>query len=295
MNDGVYNHQFAERSRRYLEAVLAANPAAGADPGDGIFQLVPSEVFRLIPPLALGRGPVNAAPLAPAVELIANRRDCADFVLAGLQRVLLRFGDSSLLTTDLRGPMEDAVRGFCYWYDQPGMAGMCFHTENHQILFHACEVLAGQLFSTHVFANSGFPGKRHTELGVERALRWIDERARFGFVEWLSCYFEEDLLALLNLYDFALDPTLRQRAGMLVDMILFEIAVYAHKGILGTTCGRTYAEYVKGGRQDPISAISWLVFGEGVPTNRPNLALTALATSTYRCPDVILAIAEHAG
>jgi hypothetical protein len=282
---------FEDRARRYLEAVLSADEALAADPSDGIFQLVPSAVFRLIPPLALDRGPLDPTPLLAALDLIAARRDCADFALAGILRILRLYASSERLAPELRGAMEDAARRFCYWYDEPGIRGMCFHTENHQILFHSCEVLAGQMFPEHVFENSGRTGRWHAEQGTARALRWIDERARFGFVEWLSCYYEEDLLALLNLCDFADDPALRRRAGMLVDMLLFEVALQAHKGILGTTHGRTYAEYIKGGRLDPISAISWLVFGEGVFTDRPNLALTALSTSGYRCPPLIRAIA----
>jgi hypothetical protein len=279
----------AHRIHEYLTSVIDSPPSG--DPSDGIFQLVPSEVFRLIPPLALGRDSIDAGSLPGALDRIAKRRDCADFVLAGLQRILFLYRDNPLLTGDLREPMEKAVLDFCYWYDQPGIRGMCFHTENHQILFHACEILGGALFPDEDFSNSGRTGQWHIEHGTTLALRWIDERARFGFVEWLSCYFEEDLLALLNLFDFAPDPVLRRRAGMLVDTILFEIAVHSHNGILGTARARTYAEYVKGGREDPVTAISWLVFGSGRPTSRPNIALTALATSGYRVPQIISDIA----
>jgi hypothetical protein len=282
---------FQHRARIYLQSVLDAG-GKSTDAADSIFQLVPSEIFRLIPQLELDRGPLDTTPLSSALERIANRRDCADFVLAGIQRIMALYSESRWFSADLREPMERAVLDFGYWYDQPGIQGMCFHTENHQILFHSCEVLAGQQFARQTFGNSGKTGRWHAEHGTKLALRWIDERARFGFVEWLSCYFEEDLLALLNLADFAFDSVLRERSRMLVDMILFEIALHAHNGILGTTHGRTYAEYVKGGREDPISAISWLVFGKGVPTNRPNLALTALSTSGYRCPDIIQAVAS---
>jgi hypothetical protein len=117
-----------------------------------------------------------------------------------LLRILYRFGDSPLLTPAMRAQIEDALLGFCYWYDQPGVRGMCFHTENHQILFHACEVLAGQLFPGRIFRNAGQSGDWHRAHGEALARQWLDHRARFGYAEWLSnCYFEEDLLALLNL------------------------------------------------------------------------------------------------
>jgi hypothetical protein len=130
------------------------------------------------------------------------------------------------------------VLGFCYWYDQPGVRGMCFHTENHQILFHECEVLAGQLFRQRTFRNANQTGEWHAAHGAALARQWFDQRARFGYSEWLSnCYFEEDLLALLNLYDFAEDAELRRLAGQMVDVLMLEIALHHHKGVLATSPG----------------------------------------------------------
>lgn len=238
--------------------------------------------------------------LRASCELIGARRDCADFALAGVLRLLCRYPAHPLLAPEARAALEAAARNFCYWYDQPGVRGMCFHTENHQILFHSCEVLAGQLFGDAVLPNSGQTGRWHADHGAELAHRWLDQRARFGFSEWLSnCYFEEDLLALLNLYDFAADPELRQRAGRAVDLLLFELALHSLGGVMGSTHGRTYAAWIKGGRTAPTTAIAWLVFGqgdlhlgEGLYHIGTNLALIGLATSDYRPPPIVVAIAH---
>src|SRR5687767_14620363 len=176
---------------------------------------------------------------------------------------------------------------------------MCFHTENHQILFHSCELLAGQLFHGTELVNSGRSGDWHATHGAELARQWLDQRARFGFVEWLSnCYFEEDLLALLNLFDFADDADLRRRAGNLVSLVLLELALHSFQGVLATTHGRTYAQWIKGGRTEPTAGLAWLLFGQGQPPfapghdlGRTNLALIAFATSHYRCPPLLAAIA----
>ena len=75
-------------------------------------------------------------------------------------------------------------------------------------------------------------------------LRW---RARFGFSEWLSnCYIDEDLLGLVNLYDFAEDAEIRQTAGKFIDMLLFEMALHSYRGVMGCTHGRTYAWHDQG-------------------------------------------------
>ncbi len=170
---------------------------------------------------------------------------------------------------------------------------MCFHTENHQILFHSCEALAGQLFRDRTFGNDGRTGEWHSAHGAELARQWLDQRARFGFSEWLSnCYFEEDLLALLNLYDFAEAPDIRRQAGLLVDTLLLEIALHQYRGVMAITQGRTYAPLILRGRQAPTTAIAWMVFGLGEFHPRTNLALTALCTSDYGCPPILHAIAH---
>jgi hypothetical protein len=133
----------------------------------------------------------------------------------------------------------------------------------------------------------------HSAHGTALVNQWLDQRARFGFSEWLSnCYFEEDLLALLNLYDFAKDPELRRKAGQMVDMLMLEIAIHQYQGVLATTHGRTYVSYILGGRLAPTTSIAWMVYGLGEPHRRTNFALAALCTSDYRVPPALHAIAN---
>lgn len=278
------DRSYAGRQQTYLESELRTE----MQPGRGVV-----EVFTQIPRLALGRGPLNEDLLRASLRLLHERRDCADFALAGLLRILYRFGDSSLLSKAMRAEIENAMLGFCYWYDQPGVRGMCFHTENHQILFHSCELLAGQLFPQAVFRNAQKIGAWHCAHGAALARQWIDQRTRFGFSEWLSnCYFEEDLLALINLYDFAGDPELRRQAGQMVDLILFEIALHQYRGVLATTHGRTYVPFILGGRRAPTSSIAWMVFGLGELNPRTSFTLTSLCTSDYQVPPILQAVAS---
>jgi hypothetical protein len=282
---------YEERRQIYLEAEIAADrqPAGGR-----------AEVFHELARLALNRGPLDERMLRASVELVNARHDCADFALAGLLRLLYKYRSSPLLSPGMRAEIEQAALGFCYWYDQPGVRGMCFHTENHQILFHTCELLAGQLFRDTTLANSGRTGAWHAAHGAELALQWLDQRARFGFSEWLSnCYFEEDVLALLDLYDFAEDAEIRRRAGMMIDMLLLEMALHSFNGVLASTHGRTYARWIKGGRTEPTAALAWLIFGQGQLNLGPegdytgaNMGMVSFATSDYRCPELIQAIAH---
>jgi hypothetical protein len=282
---------YEERRRTYLEAEVAAERPVGNGR---------AEVFNQIARLELGRGPLDETMLGATLDLIDSRRDCADFALAGVLRLLYRYPESPLLAPAMRAELQRTAREFCYWYDQPGVRGMCFHTENHQILFHACELLAGQLFRDEALPNSGRSGAWHAAHGAALARQWLDQRARFGFSEWLSnCYFEEDLLALLDIHDFAEDAELRRQAGQMVDMVLLEMALHSKDGVLGSTHGRTYARWIKGGRSEPTAAIAWLIFGQGELYTGPglyhvgtNLALVSFATSPYRCPPLIESIAH---
>ena len=60
-------------------------------------------------------------------------------------------------------------------------------------------------------------------------------------------------MALANLRDFADQPDIRRRAKMLIDVLLFEMAIHSHRGVFGSTHGRTYAPLIKGGRREGTS------------------------------------------
>ncbi len=278
-----------------IEHYLKTEVAAPRQIGNGR-----AEIFHQIAKLTQNEGPLQEDFIASTTTLINTRLDCADFALAGVLRLLYLYSEHPLLEPHMREDLEQATLNFCYWYDQPGIKGMCFHTENHQILFHCCELLAGQLFKDTVFANSGKTGAWHAEHGATRAKEWLEQRAKFGFSEWLSnCYFEEDLLALINLYDFSEDEDVKEKAGKLIDIVLLELALHSFQGVLATTHGRTYSRWITSGRSEPTAQISWLLFGKGELYSGPglyhtgtNFALISFATSGYQCPHVIQKIAD---
>ncbi|HEU5088891.1 MAG TPA: hypothetical protein VFT99_15660, partial [Roseiflexaceae bacterium] len=177
---------YEERRIDYLEYCAAHAPGGRT----GFF----SQIARL----ELGR-PIDEQPFQEALALVDARVDCSDFSIAGLLRILYRYGDSPWLPAELRAAIEDRVLKFKYWWDEAsGDNRRCYWTENHQILFHADELLAAQLFPQATFANSGRDAAYHAEHALHLIRRWFDFRARFGFSEWLSNnYFEEDLLALV--------------------------------------------------------------------------------------------------
>ena len=178
-------------------------PAYGTSRRNGLYMEVPKLEWELLggdPP------PVIDEHVRSAVDLVNAREDCGDFVLPTLLRLLYRYPNSELLSEGLRADIERAALDYIYWFDEPGPQDMFFSTENHQILFHASELLAGQRFPDRTFTNDGRTGEAHRRHAESRVDRWLDWRARFGFSEWHSnVYYDEDLLALAREDDTATD------------------------------------------------------------------------------------------
>ncbi len=275
---------FKERRRQYLE-YCSANAREGRN---GIF----SQIARL----ELGKERVDETIFRDAIAYVYANEDCNDFVVAGFLRILYLYRKSPLISRQLIADIEECVLSFKYWWDEPGRDKRCYHTENHQIIFHGDELLAGQLYPDKIFKNSGKTGRYHIRHSLHLIRRWIDFRVKFGFSEWLSnCYFDHDLMALANLRDFAQATDVRAKAEMLMDVLLFEIALHSWRGIFGSTHGRTYAKMIKSGRGEHTASIAKLMFGMGIFNEPDSVGSVALATSGYRCPGVIERIASDLG
>ena len=250
--------------------------------------------FSQIARLELGRDPVDEGSILEGIAFVDSRQDCCDFAVGGLLRILYRYHDSPLISRELVVKIEECLLRFKYWWDEPaGDNHRCYWTENHQIIFHSDELLAGQLFKNKTFQNDGKDAQVHTAHALHLIRRWFDFRVRFGFSEWLSnCYFEEDLLALVNLYDFAEQNDVRALAGRMIDLILFEMALHTYRGVMGCSHGRTYPRLILGGRTEDSANTAKLMLGMGLYNKPAVLGTIPLATSGYRCPPVIEAIAQ---
>jgi len=249
-------------------------------------------IYSEISKFALGRGAsAKVEPLLEAIEGINQRGDCSDFYLIGLLGLFYRHRYTIVFPKQLREPLKSCILNFKYWHDEPGTDAMCYTTENHSILFHACEILAGQLYPDEVFSNTGQTGQWHREKGERLALAWLQQRGTTGFTEWDSnCYFEEDLLALSHLSDLAESVEVRELAAVVMDKMFFTMALNSYKGTFGSTHGRTYSRLIKGGYQEATSGISRLAWGMGV-WNESIRGLVGVASSGYELPGPIGAVA----
>jgi hypothetical protein len=175
------------------------------------------------------------------ISFINARLDCSDFRMVSVLRTMYRWPDR--LPKEVRRKARESILGFKYWMDEPGDDSMCYWSENHQILFAACEYLAGQLYPDEIFANDRRSGAEKRERGRTRVLRWLAQRFRFGFTEWHSnVYYEEDIPPLTILIDFAEDPEIVEKSKMILDLLLIDMGMHSWKGLFGATSGRCYED-----------------------------------------------------
>lgn len=227
-----------------------------------------------------------------ALDYIDERKDCADFVLHALLRLLYQFANR--LDTSLLDRAQRTVLGFKYWPDEAGRDSMCTWTENHQILFASAAYLAGQLYPDEVFPNLGQMGHEKMAIHRPRILRWLDLRFCTGFSEWLSnVYYDEDLTALVNLIDFCQEKEIRQQATMVLDLLLFDMALNSFQGVFGSSHGRSYEAQKKWAAAEDVADTQKLLFGRGRFSLQDSMSAVCLALSErYRMPRVLYEIAN---
>ena len=154
--------------------------------------------------LATGGSPDEAQRLIAAqVRFVDRRCDCSDFYLVYFPHILRAWGaqGAGLLSPELERAMRACILNFRYWMDEPGDDVMWFYSENHALMFHTCQLLAGELYPSETFSNSGMTGVQMQQKAKGLLLEWFRGFLNEGFTEWnSSAYLPIDLLGLASLY-----------------------------------------------------------------------------------------------
>lgn len=212
-------------------------------PGDALNAIAFYERAARDPNFDFAADELTPEAFAPVLERIDAFEDTTDFDMLYLMN--LWYGYGKQLPADTRAAIEKRFRSFKYWYTEPTPEGIVddkyYWSENHRIIFHTIEFLAGLAFPDATFTNDGRTGQAHADTAKARILEWLDEKVRFGFTEWHSdVYYQKDLTPLLTLVEFSPDADIANRAGMLLDVFLLDIALHLHRGNFGATHGRSY-------------------------------------------------------
>jgi hypothetical protein len=262
------------------------------------------------------RGAVDVDDWSATWARLDRLEDTRDFDGLYLLNALLGYEGHPYLTPALWERIRVALLSFKMWFidptpPQPDPAepdrdwdNSFYWTENHQILYHVIEYLAGQRFPDECFWIVGFertadctgPGEMRGREHVARArgfiLRWMEERWEGGFSEFLSnVYYQKDATPLLTLVEYAEDPELATRAAILLDVLLLDLATHSHGNVFAATRGRSYMKDKYRGPEDDTWGLSVLLFGRRgrtgfVSVGDPGAALFARARR-YRLPEAI--------
>jgi len=196
----------------------------------------------------------DAAAFAATIRFIEGRGDCADFALAAL----LRMAALGLAAPEESAEIRRIALAFRYWSDEPGNDGMCFWSENHSLLFHGCQMIAGGLYPDAIFSNSGRTGAEQATLGAARCVEWLDRVEPRGLDEFnSSSYLPITVGALLNLVDFSGDVRISRRAAALIDRLYEYLAWHAFQGVVITPQGRVYRNVLHPGLSGNQALLSY--------------------------------------
>ncbi|MFD1190782.1 hypothetical protein [Phenylobacterium conjunctum] len=245
----------------------------------------------LLQRLAAG-GQADTADLAPSLAFIDAHNDCSDFRLATLLRARLAYG--SAFSQEAQARLKRTLVAFPYWMDVKGSGGpMVYWSENHQILFAQAEFLAGGLYPAALFAD-GRTGADHRAQARDRITFWLDQRWRFGFSEWNSHYYLEDIAALANLADFAQAPEVSRKAEIILDLLMLDLAGRSLHGEFIATSGRLYENNAKTGDEAVRRVLRHAFVQRQAPGSAHGLEIN-LFLSRYAAPPVLAAIAADPG
>ena len=253
------------------------------------------DVFSEIAKMELGRwSRLDTDVIMGAIKGLNRRQAYSDGYMVGLLGMIYRYLYDPAFPQELKDPLEECVLNFKYWADEPGSDALCYWSENHQILFHTCQILAGQLYPDRTFTNTGQKGDWHREKGERMALSWLHKRGTSGFREWDSnCSFEDDFLALAHLADLAENPAVWQLAAMVMDKMFFTMALNSYRGAFGSTHGRTDAPSIMSARLENTAGITRLMWGLGVFNRHVRGTVSLACAKRYGLPAVIERIARH--
>lgn len=181
-------------------------------------------------------GPDDHRAIRDGLAKIRERVDCSDFALSCIFYLLLTYG----LPAELAAELRDTALAFRYWMDENGADAMCFWSENHALLFHTCQLIAGRLYPDDTFLRSGRTGREQEAIGRRRVHEWFDTVLREGFEEFCAGgYMSATCFALLLVHDHG-DPDMKPRARAVLDTVARQAVLQSFRGMHLSPMGRIY-------------------------------------------------------
>ncbi len=165
--------------------------------------------------------------------------------------------------------------------------------ESSPILRLAVVILAGQKFPDEIFGQTRNPGTWHRQQAEAQAQAWLVQKGQLGFGRWNAHQeWPEIFLALAQLSSLAENQEIAELAAVLLDKMLFLLAVNSFKGSFGASHGRSAANVLKSSQLEATSGVSRMLWGVGV-FNHHITGTVGLACSEYEYPAFYHALANQ--
>jgi len=208
--------------------------------------------------------------------------------LLGLASMRQRMASHEKFPADLLAEIDAALLGFDY---SSATLPIAPRTEADQILLYTSQIVAGELFSRRRFTISGLTGRQECNRGESQAIAWLQAHARAGFGAWNSDT-DRIVAALAHLVDLTKSDEIVDRAAVLLDKVLFDVAIHSFRGVFAGSRGRADAATLRSGRFAPEAAIGRFLWGMGGQQGGVIAAVSLmLAGQNYELPAIIHAIA----
>ena len=209
------------------------------------------------------------------------QKDCCDFrftyVLAAVKK--------GFFPHWLVEEVHQSAVNFSYWMDEKAIGAMCYFSENHALLFHTCQLLAGLLWPDDLFVCSGRTGKEQYEVASARIDDWLTKIENDGYAEFLSGgYTPITVAAMLNVIDYARED-LSNRCSKLLDQIFYAIAHNTFDGVIYAPQGRIYRGVITPWKEG-TQTLLYYATGTAAPNGIGDIGswLSTFAGSKYTLP-----------
>ncbi|BCM94452.1 hypothetical protein IAD21_06359 [Abditibacteriota bacterium] len=212
----------------------------------------------------------------------------ADFAMEPLLRGYFKYRTTHLPNDPVWERLSHTAQTFFFHYGDL--------SENHNLLHLSLRYLVGQTWPDATLAD-GHKGSVHMAEADADIRQWMNDWVRQGSTEWgADIYYNIDMLSLLNLYDFAKDPSMRVAAQGMLDLFALDEALDSYAGAAVGAARRGYGVYRMDIKQSPSRPLQYLWFNAPSETSPFNLnfigGVIQAATSDYLPPAPIVWIAN---
>lgn len=243
-------------------------------------------LFAEIARLELGRGnEVDWEAVQRACEEVSLGVEGSELTLLGLLGMVQRYREKIDFPQAVLERLSTVAFGSSY-------AAQGADSESNRAVRQACAALAGQLWPEGTFA-SGENGRSVREEAEGFLFDLLREKGKHGFAEWGSDVALERWIVLLShLVGLAENENLVELSAVLLDRILFSLALHQHRGVLALPAQSTSVWALKSGQLQATAGIQYLLWGMGV-LQQHIMGVVSLACSEYEFPSFFADLATR--